>query len=61
MPTPEEVTQISQEMADAREQAIRERAYQIYEIRGRENGHAEEDWYLAESELFGAVAHREAA
>ncbi len=33
------------------EGAIRERAYEIYERRGRQDGRAEEDWFEAESEL----------
>ena len=32
-------------------QAIETRAYERYERRGRENGHALEDWTRAESEL----------
>lgn len=32
-------------------QQIAERAYQIYEQRGREDGHALEDWLQAELEL----------
>lgn len=31
--------------------AIRERAYQIYERRGRQDGRAKEDWLEAEAEL----------
>ena len=31
--------------------AIRERAYQLYEQRGRADGHALEDWLTAEAEL----------
>ena len=38
------------------EQAIRERAYALYEIRGRQDGHAEEDWLLAEAELLSHKA-----
>jgi hypothetical protein len=30
---------------------IRERAYELYEARGQENGHAEEDWFRAKEEL----------
>ena len=33
------------------EESIRERAYAIYERRGRLDGRAEEDWYEAEVEL----------
>ncbi len=37
---------------DLQEQ-IRQRAYQLYEERGREDGFAEEDWYKAEAEMAG--------
>jgi len=33
------------------EDKIRSRAYQLYEERGRENGHAMEDWLRAEAEI----------
>ncbi len=33
------------------EQAIRERAYEIYTQRGSKGGHAEGDWLTAEAEL----------
>jgi len=33
------------------EHQIRERAYELYEERGRENGHDEEDWLRAKEEL----------
>jgi hypothetical protein len=33
------------------EEAIRERAYELYEQRGRLDGHAAEDWLAAEVEL----------
>ena len=36
--------------ADLEEQ-VRNRAYEIYERRGREDGHALEDWLQAQSEL----------
>ncbi|HEX4922383.1 MAG TPA: DUF2934 domain-containing protein [Candidatus Bathyarchaeia archaeon] len=42
--TPEEVTDPNFE------QEIRRRAYAIYEERGREDGHALDDWLRAESE-----------
>ena len=32
---------------------IRQRAYQIYEQRGREDGHDVEDWLEAEAQIFG--------
>ncbi len=33
------------------EEAIRRRAYEIYERRGREHGHDLDDWFKAEREL----------
>ena len=33
------------------EQLIRERAFQLFEERGREDGHDTEDWLRAEAEL----------
>ena len=37
------------------EQHIRERAYQLFEARGREPGHDVEDWLRAEAEIFSTV------
>jgi hypothetical protein len=31
--------------------AVQARAYQLYELRGRSDGHAERDWYQAETDL----------
>ncbi len=33
------------------EENVRARAYELYEVRGRINGHAEEDWLQAEGEV----------
>ena len=33
------------------EQQIRERAYELYEARGRQDGHEQEDWFRAKEEL----------
>ncbi|MGC2110865.1 MAG: DUF2934 domain-containing protein [Candidatus Korobacteraceae bacterium] len=33
------------------EEAIRERAYELYEQRGRLDGHAVDDWLAAEAEM----------
>jgi Protein of unknown function (DUF2934) len=33
------------------EHQIRQRAYELYEERGREDGHEEEDWLRAKEEL----------
>jgi Protein of unknown function (DUF2934) len=35
------------------EQRIRERAYELYVARGCHDGHADEDWRLAEEEILG--------
>ncbi len=35
------------------EERIRTRAYELYESRGREDGHHEEDWLRAEAEITG--------
>jgi hypothetical protein len=34
------------------ESTIRERAYELYESRGREPGHDEQDWLRAEQEII---------
>jgi HSP20 family protein len=34
---------------------IEKRAYELFELRGRENGHDLDDWFKAETELFTAV------
>jgi hypothetical protein len=41
------------------EQAIRERAYELYERRGRQDGLAEEDWIQAELELWAEMRARQ--
>lgn len=35
------------------EEEIRERAYELFEARGREEGHELEDWLRAEEEIRG--------
>jgi Protein of unknown function (DUF2934) len=37
------------------EERIRQRAYEIYVERGKEEGHAMEDWLLAKDEVLGIV------
>ncbi len=34
-----------------REKRVRLRAYQIYQSRGKQDGHAEADWFRAEAEV----------
>jgi len=43
------------------QQKIRERAYQLYEQRGRRDGYALEDWLQAETEIAGRTKLRVAA
>ena len=38
------------------EEYIRLRAYQLYEQRGRQDGHDMDDWLQAEAEIFGKKA-----
>jgi Protein of unknown function (DUF2934) len=44
-------TEISELHEFELEYQIRLRAYQLYEERGRENGHELEDWYRAKEEM----------
>lgn len=43
------------------EDQIRARAYELYEERGREDGHHEEDWLTAEREILGTNFEKAAA
>lgn len=43
---------VTSEITENTEELIRLRAYQLYEQRGCEEGHAEEDWLQAESEIL---------
>jgi P-type Cu2+ transporter len=38
------------------QERIRQRAYELYEQRGRQDGHAEQDWLEAEREISKAAA-----
>ncbi len=40
------------------EEKVRARAYQLYGVRGRIDGHAEEDWLQAQDELAGSSEQR---
>jgi hypothetical protein len=55
--TSHEATPHSSTSAPA-EHIIRQRAYELYEKREREDGHAEEDWLHAEAEVLGTVFRR---
>lgn len=50
MPTPVMTTQTIESIVEIQEQ-VRRRAYELYEQRGREDGHDLEDWLQAESEV----------
>jgi DUF2934 family protein len=43
------------------EQEIRQRAYELYEQRGRTDGHDMEDWFQADREMKGTQANAAAA
>jgi len=43
------------------QELIRLRAYQLYEERGKDDGHAEEDWLRAESEILSRHAQKAVA
>ena len=43
------------------QELIRLRAYQLYEDRGREDGHADEDWLRAETEILSTGKENAAA
>ncbi len=57
MRNPTKTTSISgRTAAEAdREEQIRLRAYELYEARGRGDGHDVEDWLEAEAEINGAT------
>jgi hypothetical protein len=55
-----QTNQITQSTSELQEQ-IRRRAYELYEQRGRDDGHELDDWLLAESELAQQKAMTAAA
>lgn len=60
--SPKTPTPIRPEKLDAEvEEQIRQRAYQLYEERGRLDGNAMEDWLIAEKEVCGSRQARAAA
>ena len=53
-PTTKKTSTIGRTAAeDSGEEQIRRRAYELYEARGRENGHDLDDWFEAEAEITG--------
>ena len=51
IPTSPTETQPTKFSSDLLHEQIRLRAFALYEMRGRQDGHAVEDWLQAESEL----------
>lgn len=51
----------SQTSADGMQEQIRRRAYELYELRGREDGHDVEDWLESESEALAKGTKADAA
>jgi hypothetical protein len=47
--------------ADTLEEQVRARAYQLYEERGRHEGHSDEDWQQAEAEVLSRNSQVSAA
>jgi DUF2934 family protein len=60
MPAPSQTIYRTLESIELQEQ-IRRRAYELYEQRGREDGHDLEDWLRAESEVTERKARAIAA
>jgi len=61
-PTTKRVSTFSRTSAEENgEEQIRRRAYELYEARGRGDGHDVEDWLEAEAEITGRAEMRQAA
>jgi hypothetical protein len=54
MPGKEQATSAPAKVGSVDEEQIRQLAYRLYEQRGREDGHAVEDWIEAEATLRSA-------
>ena len=50
---PELLTKRDAAITTHEEENVRTRAYELYEVRGKIDGHAEEDWLPAEGEVAG--------
>jgi hypothetical protein len=59
--TQKPIANIATESHPNLEEQIRRRAYEIYEERGREDGHDMEDWLRAEAEITSTGAKAAAA
>jgi hypothetical protein len=51
MPAPMRIFNQTTESSSDLQEKIRRRAYELYEQRGREDGHDLDDWFQAESEI----------
>jgi hypothetical protein len=58
VPAPEEPVGGNGERSFDFQSAIRARAYELYEKRGRQDGYAQQDWLQAESEVLAQLGHR---
>jgi Protein of unknown function (DUF2934) len=47
-----EAVSAGENIAPSLEEQINRRAYELYEQRGKEHGHADEDWLRAEKEII---------
>jgi hypothetical protein len=61
MPPPLRTTRRTTESTSELQEQIRFRAYELYEQRGREDGHELDDWLQAESEVTQQKAKTVAA
>jgi hypothetical protein len=61
MQAKEKPTLISSTAPEKVSEQIGRRAYELYEARGREDGHDLEDWLRAEQEITGRTARAVAA
>lgn len=52
-PTTKDISTSGTTAAEADRERIRDRAYELYEARGRGDGHDLEDWLEAEEEITG--------
>jgi hypothetical protein len=52
-PGKKQTTRATEPQTPNAEEQIRQRAYELYEARGREDGHDREDWQQAEAEIAG--------
>jgi hypothetical protein len=56
VPTPQRTSNQTTESTSELQEQIRPRAHELYEQRGRDEGHELDDWLQAESEVTGQKA-----